>query len=149
MTLVTKLALYFDDILDTFVIPNTYNLSLPEVKTISASDITYTIEITNLDNNSTLSSSSYVLEQYDNHPFFIIDKFEKGSTLQAYMTAHAGIYKTYAIFNIYVFCGDYCLECSVENTCDICEKGYELDNNLQCVPIVDDPVDSSVYGIAA
>lgn len=81
MTLVTKLALYFDDILDTFVIPNTYNLSLPEVKTISSSDITYTIEITSLDDNSTLSSSSYVLEQFDNHPFFIIEKFKKGSTL--------------------------------------------------------------------
>lgn len=65
------------------------------------------------------------------------------------MTAHAGIYKTYAIFNIYVFCGDYCEECSVENTCDICEKGYELDNSLQCVPIVDDAISSGAYGIAA
>lgn len=130
MALVTKLAIYFDDILDQFVIPNTYNLSLPKVKTISGLGVTYTLVIDDYDLNTTLSQNLYQLEQSSDQAFFIIKNFEKGKTLQVHMTAEAPPYKTYSIFQIYVFCGDFCLECSTENTCDVCEDGYEVDITL-------------------
>jgi len=44
------------------VIPNTYNLSLPKVKTISGTDVTYTVDIIDYDNNSTLDSNEYTLQ---------------------------------------------------------------------------------------
>jgi len=149
MTPVSELILYFDDILDMFVIPNTFNLSLPKVKSRTGDSIIYTIDIKDRDTNATLNSGDYILDQFSDQAFFIIKNFKKGSTLRAYMTAFAGSYKTYAIFDIYVFCGDFCKECSLENTCDICEDGYELDSNLQCVAKVENAVNSNLFGIAS
>lgn len=76
MDLVSELVLYFDEIQDKFVIPNTYNLSLPKVKCRTNDDITYTIEINDLASNQSLDSGSYTLDQSGGQAFFIIKNFK-------------------------------------------------------------------------
>ena len=151
MEVVTNLTIYFDGAEDEYTIPNTYEFEIPPVVTLDGSDSDREVELRYRDNGTLVSTDIY--DSSDDK--FI--KFERWPKTDLIATVHAtsNPYKTFAEFGIFVYCSDFCLECSALNTCDVCIEGYDLDIDLKCQPsnfgfppeVAQGAVVASTYGI--